>query len=108
MSDGKWHLDKRVPVALIFALAAQFAMGAYWVATTEARLAGIEEKGAATIREIQSLEAADRRHEQEISQTQQQSSILVERLNSTIDSVNRLQGEVEETNDLLREVLRGQ
>lgn len=33
-----WHLDKRVPVAMIVAIVAQFAGFIWWAATTDARL----------------------------------------------------------------------
>ena len=32
-----WHLDKRIPVALILALIFQFAGGVYWVTSLESR-----------------------------------------------------------------------
>ena len=35
--DG-WHLDKRVPVAMIVAIVGQFAGFIWWAATTDARL----------------------------------------------------------------------
>lgn len=33
-----WHLDKRVPIALILVILAQTAGGAWWAATTSARV----------------------------------------------------------------------
>ena len=37
-----WHLDKRVPIALIFAIAAQTGMAIWWIAKTESRIQTLE------------------------------------------------------------------
>lgn len=42
-----WHLDKRVPLALIFAIFAQTAAGIWWVANVEARIVASERAIAA-------------------------------------------------------------
>jgi hypothetical protein len=34
---SEWHLDKRIPVALIAAITLQFAGSVYWIATLESR-----------------------------------------------------------------------
>jgi len=38
-----WHLDKRIPVALIVALALNSGAGIWWAATTNARLDNVEQ-----------------------------------------------------------------
>lgn len=43
-----WHLDKRVPIALIFAMCVQTAGIAWWGATTSERLANLERRVEAT------------------------------------------------------------
>ena len=40
--ENHWHLDKRVPIAIIVALAAQTAAIIWWAATMEARVSAIE------------------------------------------------------------------
>jgi hypothetical protein len=40
--DNHWHLDKRVPVALIFTLLLQMGAAIWWVSKAEARLTAIE------------------------------------------------------------------
>ena len=40
--DNSWHLDKRVPIALIFTMLAQFAAGIWWVADINGRVNYIE------------------------------------------------------------------
>lgn len=45
-TDSKWHLDKRVPIALIFAIAVQTFGIAWWGATLTNRVSTLEEKAA--------------------------------------------------------------
>lgn len=40
--DNSWHLDKRVPIALIFTMLVQFAAGIWWVADINGRVYYIE------------------------------------------------------------------
>lgn len=43
--DGAWHLDKKVPLALIFTILAQTAMAFWWASSVNERVA-ILERGA--------------------------------------------------------------
>ncbi len=43
-----WHLDKRVPVALIFAMCIQTAGIVWWGATTSERLSNLERRVEST------------------------------------------------------------
>ena len=38
MADTGWHLDRRVPIALILVILTQTAGGAWWAASTSARV----------------------------------------------------------------------
>lgn len=40
--DNHWHLDKKVPISIIVALAVQFAGGLWFMAKLEARVLAIE------------------------------------------------------------------
>lgn len=40
--NRKWHLDKRVPIAMIFAIFMQTAGAFWWAGTVDARLANME------------------------------------------------------------------
>jgi len=40
----EWQLDKRVPIALIFAIAVQTSGGIWWAATVTQRVDGIERR----------------------------------------------------------------
>lgn len=43
-ADSAWHLDKRIPIALIFAIAMQTSGIIWWGATTSERLNALERK----------------------------------------------------------------
>ena len=43
-----WHLDKRVPISLILAIAMQTIAIVWWVATANARIDQLERQGSAT------------------------------------------------------------
>ncbi len=44
ISDRHWHIDKRIPLALIVVLLLQtFGMG-WWASSTEARLSNVEKR----------------------------------------------------------------
>lgn len=40
--EGHWHLDKKVPLALLFAIIGQTACAAVWVGMTSERLTHLE------------------------------------------------------------------
>lgn len=48
--DNRWHLDKKVPLALIFAMLVQFATAMYFIASVKAQ-------GDENARRIATLEA---------------------------------------------------
>lgn len=42
MDDRQWHLDKRVPLALIITMMAQFATGIWWISSLGVRVDVLE------------------------------------------------------------------
>lgn len=42
MADNQWHLDKRVPVAIIFAIILQSIAAFWWAATMTEKVAALE------------------------------------------------------------------
>ena len=42
MSEQQWHLDKRVPIALILAIAIQSGGAIWWASSIQGRVAGNE------------------------------------------------------------------
>lgn len=47
-SDARWHLDKRVPIALLLAILIQTGGGFWWAATTSERINNLEKRADAT------------------------------------------------------------
>jgi hypothetical protein len=48
MSEQQWHLDKRVPIALILAIAIQSGSAIWWASTIQARV-GVNEANIAKL-----------------------------------------------------------
>lgn len=96
-----WHLDKRVPIALIFTLFCQTAYGIWWASGVDERLAQIERRQEA---------AGDRSElaERQLAEQGQRIAVLTEAVSNTNRNLERLQGELSNTNGLLREmIMRG-
>jgi hypothetical protein len=53
--DGAWHLDKKVPIALIAAICMQTAGIVWWGATTSERLNALERKADAAAPQAERL-----------------------------------------------------
>lgn len=94
----QWHLDKRVPIALIFTLFIQSAAAIWWAASINERMSA-NEANITTIKADQS--AANK----ELESQRTQVAVLVEQLGNTNNNLERLQSEVRDTNILLREFI---
>lgn len=46
-ADARWHLDKRVPIALLLAILVQTGGGFWWAATTSERINSLEKRADA-------------------------------------------------------------
>lgn len=55
LDDSNWHLDKKVPIALILAMAMQTAGVVWWGATTSERLSALERKADAVAPQAERL-----------------------------------------------------
>jgi len=53
--DGQWHLDKRVPLALIGTLAMQTIVVVWWAANASARLDALEKKVESAAPQVERL-----------------------------------------------------
>lgn len=98
MATEQWHLDKRVPIALIFTLFVQSAAAIWWAASINERMAMNE----ASITAVKADQATAGR---ELDTQRTQVAVLVEQLGNTNKSLERLQTEVRDTNSLLRELI---
>ena len=99
MADEQWHLDKRVPLALIFTIFLQTSGAVWWASSIAERMDQIERRmdnAAVRSQNVDSL----------IAQQATNIAVLVERLEAQNRNVDRLSQEVAATNDLLRAYLR--
>lgn len=58
LPDGKWHLDKRVPLALIVTIVIQTGIGVAWLAALGERVSYLERSEG--VRTVSAPVAADR------------------------------------------------
>lgn len=73
-TENHWHLDKRVPIAIIVALAVQSAAIIWWAATMEARVNAIEAAmlaGADTSERLTRIEVILERVERRLDQQEE-------------------------------------
>ena len=97
--DKAWHLDKRVPIALIitfvFTILGQTVGVVWWARGLDARVDGINDR----VRELEAAEAGrpQRRDaiQQQLSDIKSQMSALNERSKSTVESVGEVKRAVE-------------
>lgn len=100
MPDEPWHLDKRVPVALIVTLLGQFAFGVWWASQADSRMTASE---IANVRQDAQIEAVE-------STTNAQAvsnATLAAQMSALRGSVDDLKAAQKETNDLLRQMMQG-
>jgi cell division protein FtsB len=95
----QWHLDKRVPVALILTLLGQMVVAIWWAASLNQRVEAIERDVSAAAVRSQSVDNT-------LSSQSTQIAVLVERIEAQNERVVNLTAQVAQTNDLLREYLR--
>jgi len=96
--ESQWHLDKRVPIALIVAIVLQSGGAFWWASNLTTRVTEIERR----------LEGFARRGEQAdlaISRQQAQIDVLISQLANTNRNLDRLFGQVQDTNTLLRQLI---
>jgi TolA-binding protein len=103
--ENGWHLDKRVPIALIFSILCVGVGG--WVkitqqqAQTDERLFQIERRLEGFSQRSASLQSV-------VNEQGQTIAVLLSRIDDTNRNLDRLRGEVQITNNLLRELLTDQ
>ena len=93
-----WHLDKKVPLALIFAMAMQL-VGVVWVASSiNERLLQLEAQT--------SVFASQARNDRaELMQQSEEIAVLASQMRNTNETIRQLRDEVRVTNELLRQML---
>ena len=99
MADEQWHLDKRVPLALIFTIFVQTSGAVWWAASIAERMDQIE-------RRMDNAAIRSQNVDNLVAQQATNIAVLVERLEAQNRNVDRLSQEVAATNELLRAYLR--
>lgn len=97
MSD--WHLDKRVPVALITTLLIQAGLGVWWASNASERLEQVE-------RRLEGFAVRSSEMRKELESQGRTVAVLLNRIENTNNNLDRLRSEVTVTNNLLRELVR--
>lgn len=96
--EEQWHLDKRVPLALILTILIQSAAAIWWAAGISERMNGFQ-------RQSEAILARNKMADEVLSAQAQRTAVLAEAIANTNRSVERLQGELSATNNLLRDFL---
>jgi|GEM_PF-1459009 len=97
-ADSSWHLDKRVPITLIFTIFLQSALAVWWAAVITERMEQIERRQ--TAQGVRSEQA-----DETLAEQSRRIAVLSEALANTNRNLERVNGEIANTNALLREFL---
>lgn len=99
-ANGAWHLDKRIPLALIGAILMQTAAFGYWVGQISIRLDGTVELNNAQEQRLAAVESAANAQAVNAATTSAQ-------LTAVRESLAEMKEAQAETNRLLRDIVRG-
>lgn len=100
MADAHWHLDKRVPVALLVGLLAQGGAGVWWAGTANERLSQVE-------RRLEGFASRSEALQSEVNEQGVALAVVAARLDDTNRNLDLVRSEIATTNRLLRELLQG-
>ncbi len=92
----RWHLDRRVPIALILALFIQTVGVVWWAATTDARVGQLESSLTSMDRRLSDQEALSR-------DALQNDAVIREQLRHTNENIDRLRGDIRALSDLFQQ-----
>jgi TolA-binding protein len=93
-----WHLDKRIPIALIFTLIVQTAFAVWWVSNLSHRVDNATEINISQEARLGSVERV-------LNAQQVAAATIAEQINAMRSSLAELKAEQSQTNALLRELL---
>lgn len=100
MSHEQWHLDKRVPIALIFAIMIQSAGGVWWASAMNERMAQVE-------RRIEGFASRNAQTDERVNTQAQEIAVLASEIKQIGRQLDRLYAQGEATNQLLRQMITG-
>lgn len=93
-----WHLDRKVPISLIIALAIQTGTAIWWAS-------GMEHRVASTEGSVVRLKVEHDKIQSDVGDQSKAIAVLVEQLTSTNKSLEQLRMDVRDTNEMLRDLL---
>jgi len=100
MRDEPWHMDKRVPVALIITIAFQTIGAGFWLGSLTADFNTLQQAQMETARRVDAL-----------TTTQNQQAVSSGRLEQDMaaikETIGLLREDQRETNQLLRQMMEG-
>jgi hypothetical protein len=99
VTTEEWHLDKRVPVAIIFAILTQTGGALWWASSMTQRMDQIERRMDAAAQRSQAVDTI-------VATQSSQIAVLVARIDEQTRQTDRLFNQIEATNTLLRDYLR--
>lgn len=99
MADHQWHLDRRVPIALIFAIIVQSAGVTWWASQMNERMTQVE-------RRLAGFAARNDATDERVNRQSSQIAVLTEQVSNTNKSLERVEIQLSNTNELLRELVR--
>jgi uncharacterized protein HemX len=105
MTQEGWHLDKRVPIALIFSIACVGLGG--WIKITQQQTQ-TDERLSQIERRLEGFSARSEALRSVVNEQGQTIAVLLSRIDDTNRNLDRLRNEVQITNSLLRELLSDQ
>lgn len=95
---SQWHLDRKVPITLIFAIFLQTATAVWWAASIQGRMAQIERENERSTLRSEQIDTA-------VAEQARSIAVLSETVANTNRYLERLQTEITDTNALLREMM---
>lgn len=99
MPEQQWHLDKRVPIALILAIFVQSSGGFWWASAMNTRMEQVE-------RRLENFASRAAENERTVTQQGREIAVLTSEIRNTNVQLERLYVQGEATNELLQNILR--
>lgn len=98
MANEHWHLDRRVPVALVLMILIQSAGGVWWASAMNERMEQVE-------RRLEGFAHRGEETERQVDAQGREIGVLTTEIKNLTRQLERLYAQGEATNALLRQVL---
>lgn len=94
-SPDQWHLDKRVPVAIIFSILAQTAAAVWWASTMSANVATLREADTRHEATMEQLRSDATAREARLRVVEQGAGRMEAKLESIAEGIDRLNSQID-------------